>query len=152
MADLDVRIVTLEPLRVVMTYGFGPEPELIAWDKLRKWAGKQGIALGEQRLFGFNNPDPSTGSPNYGYEQWMVVGPEIEASGEVTVKEVPGGLYAVTRCAGLHIIMEMWQALVRWREQSPYIFGNHQYLEECLTPDATALEDYLFDLYLPIAA
>ncbi len=151
MQTIEVRIVRLEPMRVVTVHGFGPEPETIAWGKLREWAAAQGIDLGQQRLFGFNNPDPAPGSPNYGYEQWMTVGPEAQASGDAQIKEVPGGLYAVTRCAGLPIIGEVWQSLGRWREGSGYAWGGHQWLEECLTPEASAPEDYVFDLYLPIA-
>ena len=151
MTELDVRIVRLEPIRVVMTYGFGKEPEGIAWQRLRDWAAAQGIDLRGQRLFGFNNPDPSPGSPNYGYEQWLVIGPEAEVSGEVEVKEFSGGRYAVTRCEGLQTIGQVWRALLGWREQSGYAAGGHQWLEECLTPEAATWEEYVFDLYLPIA-
>lgn len=152
MKTLEVRIVRLEPMRVVATYGFGKEPEGIAWDTLRTWAAEQGIDLeAGQRFFGFNNPDPAPGSPNYGYEQWMTVGPAVEGSGDVKVKEMPGGLYAVTHCPELHVIREVWQDLLRWRESSGYASGGHQWLEECLTPNAAAWEDYRFDLYLPVA-
>lgn len=152
MQELNVRIVRLEPLRVASALGFGPSPESLAWEKILAWAEQNG-ALGDAqaRWFGFNNPSPSAGSPNYGYEQWMTVGPEAQASADAQIKEVPGGLYAVTRCEGLPSIEELWQALSRWREGSGYAWGGHQWLEECLTPDASALEDYVFDLYLPIA-
>lgn len=149
---MEVRIVALEPMRVAMAYGFGKEPEGVAWENMRGWAAEQGINLEDHRFFGFNQPDPTPGSPNYGYELWMTVGPEVEGSGEVRIKDAPGGLFAVTRCEGLHVIGEVWQALTRWREASSYASAGHQWLEECLTLDATALEDYVFDLYLPVAA
>jgi DNA gyrase inhibitor GyrI len=151
MSDLDVRIVNLEPMRVASAYGFGEQPEYIAWQKLLNWARSQGFNLQEQRFFGFNNPNPSPGSPNYGYEQWMTVGPEAEAAEGIEIKEFSGGLYAVTRCEGLQHITEIWMQLAVWREDSPYQEAHHQWLEECFTPEAEQLEDYVFDLYAPIA-
>lgn len=78
---------------------------------------------GEQRIFGFNNPDPTPGSPNYGYKFWITAGPEVQAKEGFTVKEFAGGLYAVTRCpvhdAGPDI-PTMWKKLVAWREGSKY--------------------------------
>lgn len=122
---LDVRIVQLEPLRVASALGFGPSPEAIAWEKILGWARQNGLLpegdatqpeTSGVRFFGFNNPSPSPGSPNYGYEQWMTVGPDVVGSGEIPIKEFPGGLYAVTRCE-LRNIEATWKALVR--SQSP---------------------------------
>src|SRR5512137_1602722 len=97
MSDLDVRIVTLQPVRVDSFHGFGTGPETIAWSKLEAWATAKGFMgdLVQHRIFGFNNPDPSPGSPNYGYEFWMVVGPQVQPEPGVPVKEFAGGLYAV---------------------------------------------------------
>ena len=48
---------------------------------------------GKHRLFGFNNPDPSAGSPNYGYEVWIVVDrDEMTPEDGVEIKAIPGGL------------------------------------------------------------
>ena len=153
MGKLEVRIVQLEPLRVATALGFGEQPETIAWEKILKWAREQGIDLQKARYFGFNNPNPSPGSPNYGYEQWIVAAPGMEGSDEVEIKEFPGGLYAVARCEGIQNIGDVWKALVAWRDESPYKKAQHQWLEECLTPPIgeMALEDYVFDLYAPIA-
>jgi DNA gyrase inhibitor GyrI len=151
MSEIQVRIVNLEPVRVASAYGFGEQPEYIAWDKLLDWAKRQGFEdLGKHRFFGFNNPNPSPGSPNYGYEQWMTVGPEVEGDDEIEIKDFQGGLYAVTRSEGLQNISENWQKLVVWREDSKYKEAHHQWLGECFTPLAERLEDFVFDLYAPI--
>ena len=70
MSQLDVRIVKLEPMTVASAYGFGKEPEGIASRKLVAWAKPKGLFddPAQHPTFGFNNPDPSPGSPNYGYE------------------------------------------------------------------------------------
>ena len=66
MSELDVRIVELEPMRVASFHAFGESPELKASKKLVDWAKPKGLldAKGTHRIFGFNNPDPSPGSPN----------------------------------------------------------------------------------------
>ncbi|NIW49114.1 MAG: MerR family transcriptional regulator, partial [Gammaproteobacteria bacterium] len=69
MSELPVRIVKLEPMTIASTYGFGEQPEIEAWEKLLSWAREIGLSLKDHRFFGFNNPNPSPGSPNYGYEQ-----------------------------------------------------------------------------------
>jgi len=153
MSEMDVRIVRLEPMRVVAVLGFGASPESLAWDKMTAWL-KTSHLLDEgpaQRFFGFNNPSPSAGSPNYGYELWVTVDGQVEAEGEITVKDFPGGLYAVTRCKGVATIFPTWQQLVRWSEESPYHSANHQWLEEHFGALDGPSEDLTLELYLPIA-
>ena len=38
MTELVVQIVKLEPMRMISAYGFGAEPELIAWEKINHFA------------------------------------------------------------------------------------------------------------------
>ncbi len=149
MSSLEVRIVRLEPMWVASAHGFGASPEAIAWDKILAFAESKGLLNTAHRFFGFNNPDPSPGSPNYGYEQWITVGPDVQAEGDIEIKDFPGGLYAVTRCK-LNDITSTWQQLVRWGEESKYQFGSHQWLEESITPPRTSLDEAVMDLYLPI--
>jgi DNA gyrase inhibitor GyrI len=152
MEDLNVRIVRLAPLRVASAYGFGSSPEELAWGILLDWAKAAGLLDIEpaSRFFGFNNPNPADGTPNYGYEQWMTVAPDVTGADGVTIKAFTGGLYAVTRCEGLLTITDTWHRLATWCEGSPYVMSQHQWLEECFTPGAERIEDYIFDLYLPI--
>ena len=151
MSELEVRIVSLEPMRVASANGFGEQPETQAWSKILTWASSQGFEdLSKHRFFGFNNPNPSPGSPNYGYEQWITVPPGSQGNEEIEIKEFSGGLYAVTRSEGLQHISENWMKLALWREESNYHEAYHQWLEECFTPAAERLEDYVFDLYAPI--
>lgn len=153
MSELEVRIVEMEPMRVASAHGFGESPEDLAWKKLMAFAEAAGLDTNEVRFFGFNNPNPSPGSPNYGYEQWMTVGPEVEAEGEIVIKEIPARRYAVTRFKGLENIGRVWQELVLWFEDSPYKKPPHwcECLEELHGGPAGAPEEWVFDLYLPIA-
>lgn len=157
MSELKVQIKELNSMRVASVYGFGPEPETIAWEKLIAYAGPKGY-LDEprkHRIFGFNNPDPSAGSPNYGYEFWIEVGPQDEPEAEVRILNFRGGHYAVARCevrAGNYdVIGSTWKKLVTWLEDSPYKLGFHQWLEEMISEEGLPEGDFTLDLYLPIA-
>ncbi len=154
MDELAVRIVRLEPMRVASFHGFGPSPEHLAIQKLADWAAPRGY-LGDRkqhRIFGFNNPNPSHGSPNYGYELWLVVGPEIEPAAEVPIREFAGGFYAVARCRGAETITPTWQQLVGWLTNSRYGHADHQWLEEHLNDAFPAPDkELVLDLYAPIA-
>ncbi|RLD11289.1 MAG: hypothetical protein DRI56_01300 [Chloroflexota bacterium] len=152
MNKLDVKIVQLEPMRVISAYGFGAEPEGIAWEKLEAFAHKKGLKMQPEgkSTFGFNNPNPSKGSPNYGYEVWLPVEKDIEPEDDLRVVDFEGGLYAVTKFKGLQNIGRVWGELAKWRESSKYKCGHHQWLEEMLTSDVP-IEEFVFNLYLPIA-
>lgn len=151
MTDLEVRIVELPPLHYLAAYGFGREPEAQAWEKLLAWMKRRGLGFAGRRTFGFNNPSPAPGSPNYGYEQWLTVEPGQEPEGDLRLGHFAGGLYAVARCAGVPN-PELWGRLVQWRAASPYRPAHHQWLEELLTPEHLGQWDQAqFDLYLPIA-
>ena len=150
---MDVRIVKLESMRVAYATGFGSSPEMAAWEALRGWAQARGLLDGPQkrRFFGFNNPDPTPGSPNYGYEVWMELAEEVAAEPPAQVKRVDGGLYAVTRVVGMENIYAAWQMLVAWVETSPYTpVWNRQCLEEHIRAFDVSPEELTLDLYMPV--
>lgn len=153
MDKIDVRIETLPPMRVASANGFGLEPEGIAHEKMAAFLQKKGLLEGYGSAipaYGFNNPSPAPGSPNYGYEIWAVVPPEVEPEGDIRVVMFSGGLYAVTRFENLENIGQVWDELVKWRENSPYLHSNHQWLEHHLNPLESDLTKLVFELYLPI--
>jgi DNA gyrase inhibitor GyrI len=157
MDDLQVKVVRLEPMRVASVLGFGTEPEIEAWSKLIEWAQPRGYLdhPDQHRVFGFNHPEPTPGSPNYGYELWLTVASEFESQGKVEIKDFPGGLYAVTRCEvngnAYDVIPATWQSLVQWREQSVFMSAHHQWLEAHIDVSRLAEGIFTLDLYLPVA-
>lgn len=155
MALTDVRIVDLPPMRAASALGYGRHPEDQAVGKIERFAESIGLRPGSPgyRTFGFNNPNPSPGRPNYGYEIWLIVGPSVEAQPPIEIKRIPGGKYAVTRCVGLEHIGERWRALSAWVEDSPYkrpANGCH-WLEEPLSHGEPDRAKWVFDLYSEIA-
>lgn len=130
-------IVTLEPARVASAWSFGEHPEEAAWAKLQAWAGSRGLLEGPAagRIFGFNQPSPSAGSPNYGYEYQLEVEPEVEPADDIAIKEQPGGRYAVMAFDDqggdlYQTIPAAWQHLDALVAESGQRQGAHQWLEE----------------------
>ena len=148
---MDVRIVDLEPMDVASALAYGAEPENAALRMLWAWERKQERPGEPGRLFGFNNPSPSEGSPNYGYEVWREVNTNTRVEPPMTRKQFGGGTYAVTRVVGIAHITETWMELVQWAESCPYERGTHQWLEEHLhAGEDVPPDDVVLDLYLPI--
>ncbi|HEX2994611.1 MAG TPA: GyrI-like domain-containing protein, partial [Anaerolineales bacterium] len=151
MSDIEIQIVQLSPMRVACVNGFGAGPEEIAFDKMKAWAAAHNLLGKPYRVFGYNNPDPSPGSPNYGYDVWVTVDETVQADGEAKIIKFPGGLYAVTH---LEVqdpgtdIPGAWQKLVKWMESSKYSHGHHQWLEEHIGPLGGMSPDQPFTLDL----
>ncbi len=153
MKNLDVRIENLPPMRVISAHGFGPSPEAVAHEKMSSFLQTKGLLDGygdKIAHYGFNNPNPSSGSPNYGYEIWAAVPAEVEPEDDLQVVHFPGGLYAVTRFENLEMIGDVWMELVKWRENSRYQQAHHQWLEHLLNPMEPDPAKFVFELYLPI--
>lgn len=158
MSEFDVKIVKLEPIRVVSFNAYGANPEIEAGKKLIAWAKSQGMfkVRGKHRIFGFNNPMPSPGSPNYGYEFWITIGPDEKANDE-TIKEFSGGLYAIEHCEVKNDPYESIPAA--WMKLGTWLRGNSRYhhdtsregLEEHVAPfPFENTGDFSLDLYAPI--
>ncbi len=152
MSEIDVKIVELAPMRVISAYGFGEQPEPIAWEKILAFALEEGLRKEKElpQTFGFNNPNPSKGSPNYGYELWLPVEENVIPKGDLRVVQFEGGLYGMTHFKDLNKIGQVWQQLAKWREGSKYSHAQHQWLEE-QTFASDVWEEMEFNLYLPIA-
>lgn len=156
MSDSKVRLVQLPPFRVASFHAYGAEPEVGALEKLHAWAGAKGLleSTAKPRIFGFNNPNPSTGSPNYGYEVWITVDPETQPESGIEFKGFPGGLYAVLHWDGkgdpYETIPAAWTELIKWLEASPYHESGPLCLEEHLPPDDDSQAGFALNLYLPV--
>ena len=136
MSKQSIQIVKLAPLRVASAWAFGPQPEPQAWQILEAWAQARHLLHEGAHIFGFNNPNPAPGSPNYGYEYWLEVEAEVEpaAGDNVRIVDFTGGLYAVLEVdvsGDLNVtIPAAWQELDRQVAESAYHAGTHQWLEQ----------------------
>jgi DNA gyrase inhibitor GyrI len=153
----EIKLVTLSDMRVISFHGFGKSPEDIAWHNLRTWLQENGYQamVKTQRFFGFNHPNPSPGSDNYGYEQWMTLPVDYSPREGEIIKTLAGGLYAVGgfRDATPQAFGRAWQAVNDWRVDSEYIYDeSRQWLEELLTTESVLeeLQSLDFDCLMPV--
>ena len=157
MSEKDIKIVTLPPMRVICFNGFGRMPEDQAYTKASTWLKANGMwgDWKSHKFFGYNNPDPSPGSPNYGYDVWITVDDSVQPGGEGRIIDFQGGLFAVAHVhagpegQGIH---EKWQELAAWVENSRYTpeFHSRQWLEESPNPFEGSPEGFDLELYAPV--
>ncbi|MFW9831136.1 MAG: effector binding domain-containing protein [Candidatus Thorarchaeota archaeon] len=161
--NLFVQVVELEPMRVASARAFSETPENDAWIKLRAWAEPQGLLedLIQHPVFGFNNPDPSPGQKEYGYEFWIRMGAHFKGEGEIEAKDYDGGLFAVTTCrlweemhsdfGKEHGFLESWKKLIDWiiLSEKYEMDKSRQCLEKPENPGAPERE-LVLNLYQPI--
>lgn len=148
---MDVRIVTLPPMRVASARATGPQPEYPAFKKLLDWAKPRDLLIGA-RVFGFNNPSPAVEGEDYGYEVWLTIEADVQPEDEINVRQFEGGLYAVLSVTGAENIGDAWLRLNDWLKTSGRKLGSHQWLEEQTGPLEVPPEQLKLDLYLPLAA
>ncbi|MFW9919440.1 MAG: GyrI-like domain-containing protein [Candidatus Thorarchaeota archaeon] len=159
--ESDVRIVKLNPHRVVSVRVISRSPENDAWQKMREWAEPLGLLNKPRKhpVYGFNNPNPEPGSSEYGYEFWMVVDREYELLEGMEYKEFKGGNFAVITCNLTEELeseffkengyLESWKKLDEWVRSSKYMMAKGPCLEHALSPDGSD-GDFMLDLYHPI--
>ncbi len=147
---MNVRIEELGPMRVASVRVVSEHPEKEAWERLKAWAEPRGLLRDPQEhpVYGFNNPGPSPGRKEYGYEFWIKVGPDMVSADLVQVKEVPSGRFAVMVHRG-YPSPEAWKQLWDWVQNSNYTWRKAHELERIYDPLASEAE-VVFDLYLPI--
>jgi len=150
LSELDVRFVDLEPMRVASFRAVSEAPEHEAFQMLHDWAHPRGFLndLEKHPVFGFDNPRPTEGRKEYGYEFWVKVGDGYKEDG-VTLKDVPPARYAVTTCHSLKDIGRDWMRLWEWAKANGYEIGDAEWLEKTHDPLASD-EELVLDLYLPV--
>lgn len=149
----DIKVIKeLEPMKVACFSYYGKNPEDHAYESLKTWFRENEISLHDSpyRLFGYNNPDPQEGQQEYAYEYCITISDELynmledvpsglfeQTYPKVYRKLLPGGKYAVmsVRPEGNELgeeIAAAWPRLVNWLNESKYMWGTSQYLEEHL--------------------
>jgi len=148
--ELEVRIVELEPMHVASFRAISETPEHDAAKLLTQWAQGKGYLndLEKHTIFGFNNPNPSEGKKEYGYEFWIKVEDDYSEEG-LKLKDVSGGRYAVTTCHHLSEIGELWMKLFNWTKENGYEYRQAECLEKTLNFSASD-DELVLDLYEPI--
>jgi len=148
----DIRTLKdVTPMKVAYYVGYGKNPENEANNVIIEWAKSKGL-LDEKsgtKIFGFNNPNPSPGKEEYGYEVWITVN-DMEDTGDerIKIKTFPGGKYALLSTT-VKEVGNAWKRFSKWLEESDYDHATHQWLEEMVSFNETE-EDIGLTLYMPI--
>ena len=124
--NINVRFITLPPMRAVYNIAVGAAPEDEATTPVVEWLESAGL-MGTARLFGGNvNPLPSKTSSEYGYGMCASIPEGIEIPSHLKEMRLPGGLYAIMPSSD--DIFGSWQLLMR------YLSHNDEY-----SPDRSRL-------------
>lgn len=121
----NVRIVLL-PACTVASYHFkGENPEETVGAQMDKFVRESRLyeLKPDARLFGFNHPNPSANSPQYGYEDWVTIPEDMEVPAPLIKKYFAGGLYAA------HTIkfgdFHEWSLLSKWVSDNEKYTSNY---------------------------
>lgn len=118
---MEVRLERLKTMRAAYIHSSSNTPEEDAEKTIIEWAKSKGLMEKntDTRLFG-RNTHPTDKPEPHGYELYLTVDSDIEIEGDVEMREIPEGLYAVLRFTNLNKIREAWQKLWKWFEDSEY--------------------------------
>jgi len=157
---MEVRLERLKTMRVANTHVLSDSPEEDAWKKMEAWAKPKGLLEkgAGTRVFGRNtyptdNPEP------HGYEFFMTVGQDIEPGGDVVIKEIRGGLFAVLRFSNLQNMRKAWKQLWEWIDESEHEHigwkkGEHGWVdgfeEHLIWYEEKPPREWIFDLWVQL--
>jgi AraC family transcriptional regulator len=157
MKPLEVRLVSVEPFKVIAARHVGPPPELFgAYGALFEWAQRKGLAERLRGIYGVALDDPlSVPEGEYRFDCCFDFGADADAGLQDGIHSLMlgGGLFTVVRHVGPYEGLE---------EKSDYLYGtwlpgsghalrevpgfNH-YLQD---PDSLPPEQWETDIYLPV--
>lgn len=154
----DIKVLkNLPQMRVAYYCYYGRNPEDGAFKVMKEWVLKNHLDYknGNYRIFGYNAPDTDPGATEYGYEVCVTIPDDMKVDDElVGVKTISGGLYAVISIEPKENlgeeIMRGWKRFMEWLEESKYVYGDTQWLEEHLGFGDDFEHLGGVDLYMPI--
>lgn len=153
---MEATVKTIEPLRVAFVRHIGPYEQCeSAWEKLCAWAGPKNLLGPETPFIGLCHDDPEITPPEkIRYDACVSVPEGIEPEGEVGIKEIGGGSYAVTMHTGpyqnLHATYA-WLCGV-WAVENGQELMSEPSLEFYLNdPQSTPPEELKTEVYVKLA-
>ncbi len=93
---MDIRILYLAPATVASSHYIGENPEENAEKALARFIKESNLTVlkPDFRVYGFNNPSPTKGMEQYGYEFFVTIPQNLNVESPLIKKEFAGGLYA----------------------------------------------------------
>lgn len=154
---MKIRIENIDPMRVAAVRHIGPYKECDeAWKKLCAWAGARGILKPGAKMMGVSYDDPEVTPENeLRYDACVTVDDTIESSGEITIRVLSGGEYAVATHVGPYAkLIETYNKLYgEWAPQSGRVVKQAPCFEVYQnSPHDTPPGKLITDIYLPLEA
>lgn len=153
-SGMDVRIETVDPMKVAFVRHVGPYHEVgAAWQTLMGWAGQRGLLGSQLQTLGICHDDPDvTPVDKIRYDACLVVGDQVEPQGDIGVQEIGGGEYAVTTHRGPYEKFgETYATLCgQWAPRSGRELRAPSLEFYRNSPMDTAPEDLVTDIYMPL--
>ena len=149
---LRVHFERLTPMRVVSFHAYSKSPERDASLKMNEWARANGILINKEThpTFGFDNPSPTRGKEEYGYEFWLKIDDDFETDDDIKIIDIPERLYAVTTSWRLADVGRDWKNLDRWLKEHDYeIIKNIPCLERAHLINVSE-DELVLDLLVPL--
>ncbi len=145
---LEVRIEHLSEMHIAFVRHKGPYEETdAAYERLMTWAGIRGLLKPPVVIFGIAYDDPTVTAP-------LVVAEDQKAEGEIGVRTIQGGKYAVTtHCGSYETLGETYTRFCgEWLPMSGRELLPAPALEFYRnSPQDTPPEKLLTDIYMPLA-
>ncbi|MFX1388247.1 MAG: effector binding domain-containing protein [Promethearchaeota archaeon] len=125
-------MVELHQMKVLSFHSWGEyigDPEIKTLQKLKDWLKKSKTSIDptKHQIFGFDNPVPQVNEKGeqyaskenpYGYEVWITIPNDFKLEGDLNIKKVKAGLYAVISIKNAMNIGHGWKSLFDWISNS----------------------------------
>ncbi len=125
-----------------------------SWDTLLKFASKNKLLNEKTQLFGisYDNPEIAENS-NYQYNACISIEKEIKPQGEIGIKEINGGVYAIFTYKGNHnnfaaiykLIFKEWLLKSKYELRDTVIFDRY-----INTPIDTEPNELITQIHIPV--
>lgn len=148
-------IKTIEPMQVAYVQAIGDYNNVgPSWESLCSWAGRNGLFGKSNEFIGISHDDPHiTDTDKLRYDACLTIEKNINPEGEIGVKTIDGGKYAIFVHKGPYKNLQQTydriynQWLVDSRSQLRDVPGFEKYLND---PEKARPEDLLTEIYIPI--
>jgi AraC family transcriptional regulator len=154
--NLKPQIKTIKDKKVVYVQSIGKYAESAgqAWDQLCEFMKKEKLFGFGLETIGIGHDDPSvTESDKLRYDACMTVKKDISPTGNVGVKTIEGGKYAIFKYKGPYTNLEQVYNYIfkNWLAGSEYELGDKPCFEKYLNnPEKNKPENYKTQIYVPL--
>ena len=153
--DMNVTMTTLPTMKIAYVRHVGPYNECeSAWGTLFKWAYENGLVVEGAKIIGICHDDPGVTAPEkIRYDACITVGDDVEGEGDVSIKEISSGSYAMALHVGPYEKVSDTYSYIcgQWAPKHGKEIKGESSIEIYLNdPHKTRPEDLKTEVYVPV--